>query len=444
MNSSPFTRREDIVSWGRVARGPQRVARPRFADELSTLVATDDGSTRLPFGLRRSYGDSCLNSSGALIDMTGLDRLIEFDVQSGVLRAEAGAPLTSILQLIVPHGWFLPTVPGTRYVTLGGAIGNDVHGKNHHRAGSFGRHVRRLGLLRTDGQRHELSPDDASGLFAATIGGLGLTGIVEWAEVQLVRIASAFLDVETRPFASLDEFWACNDESVASHEHTVAWIDCVSTGARFGRGIYSRGDWRGDGELASHGDASWKTVPVDAPSFALSGFSVRAFNELYYGANRMSAGRSRQHYAPFFFPLDAIGHWNRLYGRRGMYQYQCVLPPNAAREGIATMLDAITRSGQASFLAVLKTFGELASPGLLSFPRPGATLALDFPNRGADTARLLERLDAIVADAAGALYPAKDGRLPAAMFDRSFPAWRDFSRFKDPNMQSDFWNRVSL
>ncbi len=379
-----------------------------------------------------------------MIDMPGLDRLISFDQASGVLRAEAGASLSQILKFIVPRGWFLPTTPGTRFVTLGGAVANDVHGKNHHRAGSFGLHVRSLGLLRSDGFRGAVAPErDSPGLFAATIGGLGLTGVIEWVEVQLEKIASAYLDVETIPFAGLDDFWALSEESAEKCEHTVAWIDCSKRGAHFGRGVFSRGNWRDDHDLRPHDDRTWKSFPVEAPPLLLNRFSVATFNELYFRLNQAGAGRSRQHYAPFFYPLDAVLNWNRLYGKRGMLQYQCVIPPGEARAAVASLLDEITCSGQASFLAVLKTFGARLSPGLLSFPRPGATLALDFPNRGEETLRLMSRLDQIVSEAGGALYPAKDGRLSPDLFRLSFPRWREFLEHKDPNMNSDFWRRVA-
>jgi FAD/FMN-containing dehydrogenase len=435
-----FVVRNDILSWGRVTRQPQRIAKPRFADELSDILAAREGESRLAVGLRRSYGDSCLNSAGGLIEMSGLDRVIAFDPSTGVLRAESGITFSEILRFVVPKGWFLPTTPGTRLVTVGGAIANDVHGKNHHRAGAFGRHVRSLGLVRSDRGKLVVTAEGDSALFASTIGGLGLTGIIEWAEFQLVRIGSAFLEVETIPYDNLDVFWALADESVARFEHTVAWIDCLSQGAERGRGIFSRANWAEDGLYEPHDERTWKRVPFDAPEFALNSLTIGAFNKLYFRANKARAGRSRQHYASFFYPLDAIHDWNRLYGRRGMLQYQCVVPRRRERDAIANLLDVIGSSGQASFLAVIKTFGDLDSPGLLSFPRAGATLALDFPYRGDATLALMSHLDAIVAEAGGALYPAKDGRMSGEMFRRSFPRWEGMS--KDPGADSDFWRRV--
>ena len=442
MTSSSFTARKNVLSWGRVQRQPQHVAVPRFREELVHLVADDNWNSRLAIGLRRSYGNSCLNSEGALIDFCGLDRFICFDSQSGILRAEAGATLSQVLAFAVPRGWFLPTTPGTRFVTLGGAVANDVHGKNHHRAGTFGCHVKAFGLLRSGGDRRLVSPATDPGLFAATIGGLGLTGVIEWVEIQLAQISSSYLEVETLPFDNVEAFWALIDESVEKYEHTVAWIDCVSRGEKFGRGIFSRAIWSSDGVYHTHRDRTWKRIPIDAPSFVLNRFTVAAFNTLYYKANRAKAGLSRQHYAHVFYPLDAVLNWNRLYGRRGMFQYQCVIPRGVDRDVLVKLLDEVTRSGQASFLVVLKTFGDRASPGLLSFPRPGTTLALDIPNRGLETLALMGRLDAIVSEVGGGLYPAKDGRMTSQLFQQSFPRWQEFVKQKDPGMNSDFWRRV--
>jgi len=395
----------------------------------------------LAIGLRRSYGDSCLNSGGALIDMRGLDRFIAFDAESGILRAEAGVSFSEILRLVAPKGWFPPTTPGTRFVTLGGALANDVHGKNHHGAGSIGRHVRAFGLLRSDRGRLTVTPQNDPALFASTVGGLGLTGVIEWVELQLVKIGGAYLDVETVPYDSLDAFWSLAEESVQRFEHTVAWIDCTSRGAKRGRGIFSRANWIADGVYDIHDDRTWKRIPLEAPGFALNRLTVGAFNNVYHRLNSAKAGTSRQHYAAFFYPLDAMLDWNRLYGRRGMLQYQCVIPRGNERDAIGALLDVITASGQASFLAVLKTFGDLPSPGLLSFSRAGATLALDFPYRGEVTLNLMAQLDAIVSEAGGALYPAKDGRMTRELFRRSFPRWEQVVR--DAALSSDFWRRVA-
>jgi FAD/FMN-containing dehydrogenase len=437
-----FTARHDVLSWGRVTRNPQLVARPAFADELPVLLRHTLGPA-LATGLHRSYGDSALNARGCLIDMTGLDRFIAFDPTTGVIRAQAGVSLSALLRLTVPRGWFLSTTPGTRFVTLGGAIANDVHGKNHHEAGTLGCSLRALGLLRGDGARLELSPTQNPNLFAATIGGLGLTGVIEWVELQLVSIPSAWLDVEVIPYPNLDAFWELAERGAAPGMHSVAWIDCLARGADTGRGVLTLAKWAEDGRLTPHDDRSWKRLPLEAPGALLNGLTVKAFNELYFRAHEHGPKLQVQHYAKHFYPLDAIRGWNRLYGKRGMLQYQCVVPPPASREAMRALLGEISRSGQASFLAVLKTFGARASPGLLSFPRPGATLALDFPNRGDETLALMARLDAIVREANGALYPAKDGRIGAAMFRQSFPRMQEFLPHKDPALWSDFWERIS-
>jgi FAD/FMN-containing dehydrogenase len=436
----PFVERTDIVSWGRVVRETQRVARPQFRDELPRLLSDPSWDSKLAVGLRRSYGDSCLNGQGALIDATGLDRVVAFDPKTGRLKAEAGMSLSEALKLIVPHGWFLPTTPGTRFVTLGGSVSNDVHGKNHHRAGTFGANVIALGLLRSDGRRIAMAPDLEPELFSATIGGLGLTGMIEWVELRLAPIPSAWLEVEIVPFDGLDAFWPLAEESVGAYEHTVAWVDCT---LRAGRGVLRRANWAPGGGLDTHDDGAFKTVPADLPGFALNPLFVASFNELYYTLHRVKSKRARQHYSKYFYPLDAVLNWNRLYGSRGMLQHQCVISFATAREAMRLLLEEIARSGQASFLAVLKTFGDRPSPGLLSFPRPGATLALDFPNRGVETLALMSRLDAIVSEAGGALYPAKDGRMTAAMFRSSYPNWERLGRLKDQAMNSDFWRRVA-
>lgn len=443
MPDKRFLERSDIVSWGRVVRRPQYVAQPHFRDELAGMIAEPTWNSKLAMGLRRSYGDSCLNSAGAIIEMTGLDRFIAFDPGTGRLRAEAGVSLSEVLQFVVPKGWFLPTTPGTRFVTLGGAVANDVHGKNHHRAGAFGASVLGLGLHRGDGRRLTITPTLEPELFSATIGGLGLTGVIEWVELKLAPIPSAYLDVEIVPYDSLDEFWRLAEVSVTKYEHTVAWIDCLSRGAHEGRGVFTRANWADDGQFTPHEDRTLKSVPADLPSIALNKFSVAAFNDLYYNIYRLGQKKRRQHYSTYFYPLDSIHNWNRLYGSRGMLQYQCVIPWGDERLVMRTLLDEIVRSGAASFLAVLKTFGDLPSPGMLSFPRPGTTLALDFPNRGDETLALMGRLDAIVRGANGALYPAKDGRMPAEMFRSAYPRWEAFAAQKDPQMNSDFWRRVS-
>lgn len=440
--STRFHPSDALTSWGRVVRATHRVARPRFADEIGCLVSefTAD-APGLAVGLRRSYGDSNLNPEGLLIDMTGVDRMISFDRETGLMRAEAGVSFSQALQLLAPAGWFLPTTPGTRFVTMGGAVANDVHGKNHHAAGTFGASVTRLKLWRTDGSAQEIGPGDP--LFHATVGGLGLTGVIEWVEFRAVRIPSTEVMGEDTSFQHVSDYFKIASEKKERFEHTMAWVDCMTSGANLGRGILSAANWYEHGDLKAHREEPRQKVPVEAPSFAISSLTVRAFNSIRHDLKRMRVGPYRKHYERFLYSLDGIADWNRLYGSRGFYQYQCVLPPETAREGVTELLETITSSGQGSPLAVLKDFGPNPPVGLLSFPREGTTLALDFRNQGESTLDLMTDLDRIVASAGGRLYPAKDGRISAALFQAGFPKWQEFRAHVDPGLSSAFWRRVS-
>ena len=427
-----------VQSWTRLPK----VRHARVLDAASRadpLPALAPGETLIPHGNGRSYSDVALNPDGAVLRTWRLDHLIAFDPQAGRITCESGVLLAEILDFIVPQGWTLPVVPGTRFVSVGGAIANDVHGKNHHVAGTFGHHVLRFELLRSDGARMICGPDENADWFAATIGGLGLTGLVTWAEITLQRIANPFMLTQATRFARLADFWALDARAAADWPYTVAWIDCL---AASGRGIV----FTGRPAPAQRDLPVWRerkrAMPVETPVSLVNGLSLRLFNAAYY-RQPLKPGTQLTHYVPYFFPLDAIGNWNRIYGRNGFYQYQCVVPPGPdGRAAIADMLALIARRRQGSFLAVLKSFGDRPSPGLLSFARPGITLALDFPNRGAETPGLFADLDAIVAQAGGALYPAKDSRLPAAMFRRGFPRWEVFADFVDPKFRSGFWRRV--
>ena len=395
----------------------------------------------LAHGCGRSYGDVCLNRCGSLLHTINLDHFIDFNPATGILRAEAGVTLRAILALVVPHGWFLAVTPGTRDVTLGGAIANDVHGKNHHVAGSFGHHVRQLEILRSTGERLRCHAQQHAELLRATIGGLGLTGLITWAEIALIPIANPFMTVETTRFGHIDNFWALNAQAETCWPYTVAWIDCLAQGKRQGRGVFMTAAHAATQENLPDWREKPRNIPFDPPVSLVNSLSLRTFNALYW--HKARSGTSLQHHVPYFYPLDAISRWNRIYGSAGFYQYQCVLPPDAMCAGTTSLLNRIARSGQGSFLAVLKTFGNHPPPGMLSFPRPGATLALDFPNHGQRTLALFTELDAIVRDAGGAIYPAKDARMPASLFKSAFPQWETFSQWMDPAFSSDFWLRVN-
>jgi len=394
----------------------------------------------LPYACGRSYGDSCLNEGGLLLDVRGLDRLIAFDEERGLLQCEAGVTLAEILALTVPRGWFLPVVPGTRWVSVGGAIANDIHGKNHHRAGTFGAHVARLELLRSTGERVRCAPDDP--LFQATVGGLGLTGLILWAEIRLKRVPGAGITMERIRFPDLDAFLELAAEDQA-FEYTVAWVDCLAGGRRLGRGIYTRGDHAPiEGPVPSPLRPARLTVPGDAPAGLLNRLTLGLFNEAYYRAQLGARRRATVPYGPFFFPLDGVGEWSRLYGSRGFVQYQCVVPDGPGGGPIRTLIERIARSGEPASLAVLKRFGGARSPGMLSFPREGITLAVDFAVRGPRTLVLLDDLDAVVREAGGAVYPAKDARMSPDSFRAFFPGLDRFTAFRDPKFSSSFWRRV--
>lgn len=423
-------------SWGRwpQAQDQQLVPLRRRQNPLPA-----DARPMLAYGQGRSYGDSCLNGGGALLLTRGLDHFLRFDPGTGVIACEAGATLGEVLEIAVPQGWFLTVTPGTRFATVGGALANDVHGKNHHCAGSFGDHVLAFELLRSDGSRQTLRPGDAR--FAATVGGLGLTGVITWVELQLQRVAGPWMQVDSLRFDCLDNFFELSAESATSHGYTVAWVDCSARGKALGRGHFLRANHAAPGatgKLPGAGLAMSFTPPLSL----VNGLTLRPFNTLYYHRQRARRRESTKHYRPYFYPLDGIRDWNRMYGPNGFLQHQCVLPPAQSRDAMAALLGEIGRSGQGSFLAVLKEFGNRPAPGLMSFARPGTTLALDFPRRGPEVFALLDRIDAIVAEAGGALYPAKDARMSPAMFRAGQPHLESFLPHIDPAFSSSFWRRV--
>lgn len=426
-------------SWGRYFNFSHRTATPLWRTEP---VVFDPSSSYLPFGLGRSYGDSCLNGDGVLISSDQLDHFISFDDTKGILRCEAGVSFAQILDVVVARGWFLPVTPGTKFVTVAGAIANDVHGKNHTHAGTIGCHVTRLELLNSNGRRLVCSPNDNVELFKATIGGLGLTGFITWAELQLIPVSNAFIQEESIQCNNLDQMFSLFAESDKNYQYTVSWIDCLAKGNQLGRGIFTRGNHCTNIELPKiFRPRPKRSVPFVFPSGCLNRLSVSAFNQLYYRKLLAEKKESRIDYDRFFYPLDAIHHWNRLYGPRGFIQYQCVLV-NDGHAAMKELLQRIASSGQPSPLNVLKEFGDVKSPGLLSFPRKGLTLALDFPNRGQKTLQLCNELDEVVRQSGGALYPAKDSRMSAAMFADGFPALEEFKKYIDPAFSSSFWRRV--
>lgn len=433
-----------LLSWGNYPPIPQTPHpcywRDTVANTLNT-VSSAYGST-LPYGNGRSYGDSCLAASSHVLDMRPLNRFISADWTAGTLIAEAGVTLDAILALIIPHGWFLSVTPGTKYITLGGAIANDVHGKNHHIRGTFGCHVKRFGLIRSNSAPLTCSANENLELFAATIGGLGLTGIIEWAEIQLQAIQSSQIDEIVQRFNSLTEFFALSAELDAKNEYSVSWIDCAAKGETAGRGVYMAGNFATNGKLKVETTTNLN-VPITPPLSLINGLSLRAFNELYWRKHPKQRRQNRIGYEPFFYPLDSILNWNRIYGPQGFHQYQCLIPEAQAEPTIRALLDAIARSGAGSFLAVIKRCGNMPSPGLLSFPQPGTTLALDFPQHKRLTTLLFPKLDAIVREAGGRLYPAKDAHMSGEDFRHSYSFWEQLEKLRDPALNSHFWHRVT-
>lgn len=432
----------DYASFGRT-NAPAGRAMPA-AEAIALLEGGKAApSSLLAYGNGRSYGDSCQNQDGSVIDMRALNRIVSFDPQTGLLEAEAGALLCDIIAHAAPRGFFPAVVPGTQFVTLGGAIANDVHGKNHHRRGTFGCHVEGLTLLRSDGRTYECSANRNAQLFRATIGGLGLTGLILSATIRLMRVPSLDIAQRILPFRGLGEFFDLVEEAESANEYTVAWIDQLAGGPGAGRGLLMSGNHAENGMRDATPARHSLRVPFQPPLNLLNRPALKLFNLAY----RTLKGRRRvpelASFRQFFFPLDGVGNWNRLYGPRGLFQHQSVVPEEAARQTIPTLLARARRAGQGSFLTVLKRFGRIGSPGLMSFPRPGYTLTLDFPNRGIATLAMLKELDTVTVDAGGAVNPYKDARMSADVFAASFPTWQELEALRDPAFMSGFWRRTA-
>ena len=399
-----------LSGWGRYPVVREPLVTPADADEMARAAAAGEGA--IARGNGRSYGDASLGAETTLAARR-LDHLIDLDPATGLVTCEGGVILSDLITAMLPRGLFVPVTPGTRFVTVGGMIAADVHGKNHHGAGTFCDHVDWLDLAIGDGMVRRCSRDENADLFAATCGGMGLTGVILRAAFRMLRVESAAIRQRTLLAPDLASAFEQFDASL-DWTYSVAWIDCLASGARLGRSAIFLGEHARFDELPRErrGDPlgrpkrAGRRVPVDFPAIALNSLSVRAFNRAYYLAQR--SGERLVELDPYFYPLDAIRDWNRIYGRRGFVQYQCVLPLEASRAGLTQLLSAISAAGSGSFLAVLKRMGD-SSFGLLSFPMPGYTLALDFPVTPANLA-LLDRLDAITADHSGRIYLAKDAR----------------------------------
>lgn len=427
-----------VQAWGRLSNAEHQVI-PLITPSHASRQIRQGSLPAIAHGMGRSYGDVALNGNGVLWLTTAMNHLISFDLTTGILHCEAGATLQDIHRTLITQGWMLPVTPGTQMITVGGAIANDVHGKNHHAFGSFGDHVLYIKLLRTDGEIIECSKTERAEWFYATVGGIGLTGIILEAKIQLRPVQSSWIDAETIPYHNLDEFFALSDSSEPDWEYTVSWIDCMN-GAN-AKGLFSRGNLAGASTQVEPA-INDKTFPITPPVSLVNKLSLPVFNFAYFHGNSLKSQPQKVHYEPFFYPLDAMHEWNKMYGPKGFYQYQSVVPKQIGKEVTQEMLNAIKKSGEGSFLAVLKTFGDRESGGLLSFPKSGVTLALDFPNRGEKTLKLLNELDHIVAQAQGRLYLAKDARMPRSLFEAGYPQLNEFLKYRDPGISSEMSRRL--
>jgi FAD/FMN-containing dehydrogenase len=446
---------QTLSGWGNFPRQPAGVYRAHRWRDAMEVVANAPARGVAIRGLGRSYGDAALNAHGAILLTERLDRLLGFDPESGVVECESGVTFATLLEVFVPRGWFLPVTPGTRHVTVGGAIAADVHGKNHHRDGSLGTFVLDLRLLTGTGDVIECSREANVDAFWATIGGMGLTGVILSARLRLRPIRTSYMRVDTFRVAHLDEALERFEKNDPCYDYSVAWIDCMARGRALGRSVLLHARHAGAHDLGRSQAAQplvaqprrARNVPRFTPGGLLNARTVQLFNALYYARHPTREG-SVCHFDAYFYPLDALGYWNRIYGPHGFIQYQVAFDAARSREGLIALLDAVSRSGRGSFLAVLKAFGR-DSPGLLSFPRSGYTLALDIPHRGADFAQFVAQLDRITLAHGGRVYLAKDACLDAESFKAMYPAagrFREVKRRLDPmeRLSSSLARRVGL
>ena len=431
-----------LTGWGRFTSAEQHVLRPARAAQADAAFTTARAGGICLHGAGRAYGDCALNAGGTALLTTQLDRILAFNPDTGLLQAEPGVDFRRLLDVFLPRGWLAPVTPGTGFATLGGAVAHDVHGKNHELGGSFGQHVSELDLLLPDGTCRTLTP--AEPLFRATMGGAGLTGFVTRIVLAMKRVPGGEVAVQARRVADLDSFLAAMGQAAAA-SYTVGWIDGAARGRHLGRGILETAE-PAAGAFGQPKPRA-RTVPFDLPAIALNRYSIAAFNELYY-RRIPAAGRSgRVPWRTFLYPLDALHDWNRIYGRRGFVQFQCVVPLDTGPNALRSLLEVISASHQASFLAVLKRLGA-GRAGFLSFPMQGYTLALDFP-RAAGIEALYARLCAITLDAGGRVYLAKDTLLDPASFRRMYPEFGHFAAARhmaDPECRiaSDMARRLRL
>jgi FAD/FMN-containing dehydrogenase len=430
---------QEISSWGNYFNTNSEVYPVYWQSENLHL---NGNNSYLPIGMARSYGDCCLNHGGALISTRGLNRFLSFDEQSGILCCQSGVSLSEILDFAVPKNWFLPVSPGTKHVSVGGAIANDVHGKNHQTAGTFGENVIEFELERSNGERFLCSREKNPELFKATIAGLGLTGLILWAKIRLKKITSPFMKCRNIIFHSLEEFFDVSREFSDQHEYSVAWMDCASKSSQFGRGIFMCADHGADGSDNNY-SKRYINLPVYLPKGIVTNYAVSGFNKLYFALMEKRKAEFTAHYDPYFYPLDVIGSWNRIYGKNGFFQFQGVVPYGDNNKLALGVFEILKKSEHCSYLTVVKEFSEREASGLMSFPRKGLTICFDIPNKGPDTLKFIKKLNDYACSAGGAIYPAKDASMSPDNFITSYRNISEFSGFIDKKFSSSFWRRVS-
>ena len=425
----------ELSGWGNYPVEQCAVFNPESQAALRATIANSGQSSQIPRGLGRAYGDSAINCGAGVVLQTAFNRMIEFDAASGVLHCEAGVSFAEIIDIFLPRGWFLPTTPGTKFVTVGGAIAADVHGKNHHQVGSLGNFILELRMLLADGAEVVCSPQQLPDLFWATIGGMGLTGVIIAARIQLSRVPTAFAAVDYRRTRDLDETLRVFTEEDFKHKYSVAWIDCLAEGSALGRSVVMLADDAQDQQLATADrNAPLRlpkklraAVPFNFPRFAIAPWNMRLFNKLYYSIH--SDAVKIVDFNSFFYPLDSVGNWNRIYGRGGFVQYQAWFPRETSQRGLVELLQKIAASQRGSFLAVLKSCGQ-RDQAVLSYLEPGHTLALDFAQTGEDLTTLFTELDRILLSHGGRLYLAKDSMTTAPTFKAMYPRLPEFVNIK--------------
>jgi len=418
-----------LNSWGMYAKIENRVF--KFSSEKSLESIIKENESLIAYGNGRSYGDSALSKN--IIEVKPYNYFMAFDENSGLLHVQAGVLLSEILESFVPRGWFLKVTPGTKLITIGGAIASDVHGKNHHVEGCFSECVESFKIMLADGEVVECSKEQRADLFNATCGGMGLTGVIVEAKIYLKKINSKYISQTTIKTKNLKETFDAFEE-YSSSPYSVAWIDCLAKDNEIGKCLLMVGDFKDDGDL-SYQKKSKISIPFNFPSFALNNYTVRAFNWLYYGKVRQRITTQKVDIDTFFYPLDAIENWNRIYGKGGFTQYQCILPKEMSYEGLKEVLRTISDSGKGSFLAVLKLYGK-ENENYLSFPIEGYSLALDFKIEDG-LFELLEELDKIVLKYKGRIYLTKDVNVKKETFEQGYPHIEKFRAFRKENKMDE-------